>query len=208
MVAGRTTFVPLLALAGLALWLLVAGPSRLLGFDTGHVGMVVLVATAWSSLYAITRMPRAGSDQISPGEWKAWVGLGFMVVAVVYFASHLQVFTVGGPADNPHANRVGRNLVMLLVAWTVLSSVLKSRWNGEIEEDERDRQITAQSRGWGHGAVTACVVGLALLLGFSPPDRLQWATHFMIGNLLVLSLMVGCGFDYAAKAALYWRDRR
>lgn len=205
----RWTLVGLLGVAGLALWLLVAGPATLLGIDTGNAGMVLLVTCAWVSLYAISQLPRGEADDgISPGEWKTWTGLGFMLVAIGYFLANVQVFALGGPADNPDANRIGRNLVVLLIAWTVLSSVLKSRWRGAVEEDERDRQIEAQAKGWGYGAMTVYVIGLALMLGFSPADRLQWATHFMIGNLLVLSLMVACGFEYAAKAALYWRDRR
>ena len=30
----------------------------------------------------------------------------------------------------------------------------------------------------------------------------------MIGNLLVLGLMVACGFEHAVKVVLYGRDRR
>lgn len=209
MALHRWTLIGLLAVAGLAFWLLVAGPATLLGVDTGNAGMALLVTTAWTSLYAISRMPRGeGERAISPGEWKAWIGLGFMLVAIGYFLANLPVFTHGGPADNPDANRIGRNLVMLLIAWTVLSGVLKSRWQGAVQEDERDRQIEAHALHWGYGAISVYVIALALLLGFSPPDRLQWASHFMIGNLLVLSLMVACGFEYAAKAVLYWQDRR
>lgn len=209
MTLHRWTLFALLCVAGLALWLLVAGPSQLLGVDTGHAGMMLLIGAAWGCLYAISQLPRGEADQtISPGEWKAWVGLGFMLVAIVYFLTHVQVFVHGGPGNNPGANRVGGNLVMLLIAWTVLSGVLKSRWQGAVEEDERDRQIEAQASGWSYGAMTVYVIGLALLLGFSPADRLQWATHFMIGNLLVLSLMVACLFEYGAKVTYYLRDRR
>ena len=203
------TLIGLLGVAGLALWLLVAGPSTLLGVDTGNVGMVLLINAAWMALYAISRMPRGEADHaISPGEWKAWTGLGFMLVAILYFVSNVQVFGHGGPWDNPDANRIGRNLVMLLIAWKVLSNVLKSRWKGGVEEDERDRQIASQANDWSYGAMTVYVISLALLLGFSPADRLEWATHFMVGNLLVLSLMWACLFEHAAKAVLYWRDRR
>lgn len=209
MALHRWTLIGLLGVAGLAFRLLVAGPSQLLGIDTGNAGMVLLIATAWGALHAISRMPRGDADgAISPGEWKAWVGLGFMLVAIGYFLLNVQVFAHGGPADNPDANRVGRNLVMLLIAWTVLSSVLKSHWQGTVQEDERDRQIEAQAQHWGYGAIGVYVISLALLLGFSPADRLQWATHFMIGNLLVLSLMVACLFEYAAKVVLYGRARR
>ena len=209
MALHRWTLFGLLGVAGLAFWLLVAGPSTLLGVDTGNAGVVLLITTAWSALYAISRMPPDDADHaISPGEWKAWTGLGFMLVAVGYFLLNVQVFAYGGPADNPDANRIGRNLVMLLIAWTVLSGVLKARWKGRVEEDERDRQIEVRVQYWGYGAISVYVISLALLLGFSPAHKLEWATHFMIGNLLVLGLMVACGFEHAAKVVLYARDRR
>lgn len=204
----RKTFVGLLGVAGLAMWLLIAGPATLLGIDTGNAGMVLLTGTAWVALYAVSRMPRGEVDRVPPGEWKAWIGLGFMTVAIVYFVTHVQVFAHGGPWDNPDASRVGRNLVMLLIAWIVLSGVMRSRWHGKVEEDERDRQIAARAQGFGHGAMVSGVIALALLLGFSPPARLEWATHFMIGNLLVFGLMVACLVEYAARAGLYWKDRR
>lgn len=208
MAIHRWAFAGLLGVAGLATWLLVAGPDTLLGFDSGNAGMVLLVTSTWVSLYLVSQIPRGDAElAVSPGEWKAWIGVGFTVAAIAYFLSHLQVFTHGGPGDNPEASIVGRNLVMLLIAWTILSSVLKSRWQGEVEEDERDRQITVQATGWGYGAMVTYVIGLALMLGFSPAPRLEWASHFMIGNLLVLSLMVACLFEHAARAVLYLRDR-
>lgn len=208
MAIHRWTLIGLLGVAGLAFWLLVAGPAELLGLDTGNAGVVLLITTAWVSLYTISRLPRGEIDQVSPGEWKAWTGLAFMTVAIIYFVSHLHLFAHGGPWDSPDANRIGRNLVLLLIAWTVLSNVLKSRWQGAVEEDERDRQIQSHSRQWGYGALATYVIALALMVGFSPADRLQWATHFMIGNLLILSLMVACGFEYAAKVVQYARDRQ
>lgn len=206
MAIHRWAFVGLLAVAGLATWLLMAGPDTLLGVDTGNAGMVLLITATWVSLYLISRMPRGDVEfVVSPGEWKAWIGVGFMVAAISYFLSHLQVFAHAGPWEG--ANIVGRNLVMLLIAWTILSSVLKSQWQGEVEEDERDRQITIRSKDWGYGALISCVIGLALTLGFSPAHELEWASHFMIGNLLVLSLMVARLFEHAARAVLYLRDR-
>lgn len=44
--------------------------------------------------------------------------------------------------------------------------------------------------------------------GMVSAHKLEWATHFMIGNLLVLSLMWACLVEYAAKVVLYGRDRR
>lgn len=58
MLLRRWAVVGLLLVAGLALWLLLAGPGRVLGIDTGNAGMLLLITTAWLSLYAIQRMPR------------------------------------------------------------------------------------------------------------------------------------------------------
>ena len=200
-----------LGLAGIALpalWLLLAGPDRVLGIDTGHVGMVLLVTAMWSSLLALSKLPRGeGEAAIAPGEWKAWIGTGFMLLAVAYVLGKAELFA-GADFGNVHAQAVARNLVMLLIAWIVLSRVIAARWNGGVEEDERDREIAAKASGWGRGALAGCIVFYAVLLGVSPPERLQWATHFMVANMLVFALMLGWLVEYAATAVMYLRDRR
>lgn len=203
-------FLPgLLLVAGFAMWLLLAGPAELLGIDTGHAGMALLVTCLWVSLYAIGNAPRGGLDRaVSPGEWKAWIGTAFMAVAVAYFVLNLEVFQGPPVPDNPEAAVVGRHLVLLLVAWKVLSSVLAARWKGEVEEDERDREIERRAAGWGRGVLLAAVGVLAGTLGLSPPERLQWATHFLVANLLVLSLMLGWLAECATTALYHRRDRR
>ena len=52
------------------------------------------------------------------------------------------------------------------------------------------------------------MIVVAVMLGISPADRLEWATHFVIGNLLVLALMVGWLVECTAIGVMYWRDRR
>ncbi|MGH8028213.1 MAG: hypothetical protein ACREO0_15965 [Pseudoxanthomonas sp.] len=198
-----------LLLGAFALWLLLFGPASVLGFDSGQVGMALLMGSAWLSLYRISRAPR---DQLegmaSPGEWRAWLGLGFMLAAVIYFLVKAQVFQQMSAWNDPNAAAVARNLVMLLIAWAVLSNVLGSRWKGAVQEDERDREIEKQAAGWGHGALVFSIIGIAVMLGFSPAEKLQWARPFVIANLLVFALMWGWLCEYAATALMYWRDRR
>jgi hypothetical protein len=198
----------LMVVAGCALWLLLAGPKQLLGWDTGQLGMALLIASAWGLLYAVSRMPREALERsASPAEWKARIGAGFILVAMAYFFAKMHVFNDAPILRNPHANAVGRNLVMLLIAWAILSEVLASRWKGAVEEDERDRQIAVQAAGWGRGALIFSIVGVAVTLGFTPADRLEWATPLMIGNLLIFALMWGWLCEYVATLILYWRDR-
>ena len=199
----------LLAGAGIAFWLLLAGPSRLLGVDAGEAGTALLVTVAWVSMYRVSRLP---GDELgaaaSPAEWKAWIGAGFMLVAIAYFVAKIEVFAAAKVFADADASAVARNLVLLLVAWSVLSTVIASRWKGAVEEDERDRDIAARAAAWGRGALVLAVIMLAVALGLSPASRLQWASHFLVANLLVLAVMWGCLFEYAAGAVLHWRARR
>lgn len=194
--------------AGGALWLLLAGPEAVLGWDTGRVGMILLAGSAWGLLYTVSRMPReALAGSASPAEWQARVGTGFIVAAMLYFFSKMSVLDTAAIAHDPDAAAVGRNLVMLLIAWAILSSVLASRWKGAVEADERDREIAAKAAGWGHGALIFSIVGIAVMLGF-PAEKLEWATPPMIGNLLIFALMWGWLCEYVATLAYYRSDRR
>ena len=208
MLMRRWGFPALLLVAGFALWLLLAGPSKLLGVDTGQAGTALLVTVAWVSLFAISRVPHGTLENaISPGEWKAWLGTAFMAAAIIYFLSKLHVFMGAAVPHNPEAGAVGTNLVLLLIAWSVLSGVMSSRWKGEVEQDERDRGIERQASNWGRIALTVLIIGIAVTIGLSPPEKLQWATHLLIANLLILALMAGCLVGYAASIVYYWRDR-
>lgn len=198
----------LAAIALPALWLLLAGPERVVGVDSGNLGMFLLITAAWTSLLALSRLPRGeGEAVIAPGEWKAWIGTGFMLVALAFFVSKRDLF-VGVAAEHDAARAVVRSLVMLMVAWLVLSRVIASRWQGVVEEDERDREIEARAGGWGRATLVVAIIVLAVLLGFSPPDRLAWATHFSIANLLVFALMLAWLAEHAATAVIYLADRR
>jgi hypothetical protein len=199
----------LILVAGCAMWLMLAGPEDLLGWDAGTLGMMLLTASAWGLLYIVSQTPReALLRSASPAEWKARIGAGFTAVAIAYFLAKMHVFNDAVLPQNPHANAVGGNLVLLLIAWTILSSVLASRWKGAVEEDERDREIAVMAAGWGRGALIFSIVGLAATLGLTPVDRLEWATPPMIGNMLVFALMWGWLCEYVATLIHYSSDRK
>lgn len=205
----RWRLTGLLLLTGLAFWMLLAGQGAVWGIDIGMLGSALLLGTTWVGLHAVATMPReALGHDIAPGEWQAWIGTVFMLVATLYFLSKLHVFQGESISSAPHSRVVVRNLMVLLIAWTVLSRLLASRWKGQVQTDERDRDIEAQAARWGRGALVFAVIAMAVTLGLSPADRLGWATHFMLGNLLILLLMCGWLVEYAATAVLYCRDRR
>lgn len=127
---------------------------------------------------------------------------------MAYFFAKMHVFNDAPFPHNPDATAVGRNLVLLLIAWTILSSLLASRWKGLVEEDERDREIAVQAAGWGRAALIFSIVGVAVMLSFTPAARLAWATPLMLGNMLIFALMWGWLCEYVATLAYYMRDRR
>ncbi len=200
----------ILAVAGVALWLLIGGTGRVFGIEVGTFGAILLVTIAWTSLYAVSALPKNGEfeRQVSPGEWRAWIGVGFMAIALVYFLAKLPLFQGEAFGRAYHASAVGRNLVLLLIAWTVLEGLLSQRWKDRVQADERDRQIRMRADRGGHTALVVALVTLAVSLGFAPADRLAWASHFMIANLIVAALMFGWLVEYLIMARQYWQDRR
>jgi len=206
--ARRGLFIGLFVIAVIANWLLLAGPAKVLGIDAGNAGIFLLMTVAWSSMYAIGQIPAAGiGNEASPGEWRAWIGLGFVAAIAAYSVVHAHVFQGPPIWQNPDANRVGRNIAMLVIAWAILSQVLQARWQGRVQQDERDREIETRAGVWARMSLTVFAIGLALLLGFSPSDRLAWAPPLMIAHLLIVGLILSSLVEYAVTAVSYWRDR-
>lgn len=209
MMPSRAVFVGLAVVAALGLWLLLAGPSKVLGIDPGNAGVALLVTVTWVSLYAIGRMPNGDLDHaISPGEWRAWIAFGFTAAIAVYAIANAHLFQGAPLWQNPDANRVGRNIALLAIAWVILTQVLQARWRGKVQEDERDRAIETRAGNWARMTLSVYAIGLALLFGFSPASKLDWAPPPMIAHLLIVGLILSCLVEYAVTALSYWRDRR
>lgn len=209
MPAQRGWFIGVAVVAALAFWVLLAGPRELFGIDTGNVGVAVLVTVAWLSMHRVSRMPDGGlGEAMAPGEWRAWIGLAFTLVVGIYASVHAPVFQGPPLMHNPDAGRIGRNIVLLLVAWAILTQVLGSRWRSLVQEDERDRAIEAAASHAARIALSVFAIGIAMLLGFSPPDHLAWAPPPLIAHLLVIGLVASCMVEYGYIALAYWRGRR
>jgi uncharacterized membrane protein len=202
------SFIGLMFIGALATWLLLAGPARVFGVDTGNAGVVLLVLVGWGALYLVSRIPDGGlGESMSRGEWRAWLGCAFTFVIGVYSLVHAPAFQGPPLMQNPDANHVGRNVVMMLVSWMILAHVLDQRWRGAVLEDERDREIAARATGWARMTLVVLAIAMAVLLSFSPAERLAWAPPPMIGHLLVVGLIASCVVEYAVTALSYWRDR-
>jgi uncharacterized membrane protein len=197
----------LVALALVAFWMLLAGPEELLGIDVGGFGFGLTVLVAWAAMHGISVAPRGELDElVSPSEWRAWIGLGFSLLVGAYLFAKGDV--IASVTDYRDLGKIGRNVVLLVIAWAVVSQVLAWRWKGRVLEDERDREIAVRAANWGRGATTLVVFGIAVMLGLSPAAKLAWATHLVLAHLLVFALVWGSVTEYAVTALSHWRGRR
>jgi L-asparagine transporter-like permease len=210
LIEPRTQLIASLVLAGAGLSLFFGDGIELVGVSFGFIGVWLFVAAAWFFVDAVHRIPRSEAEQaIAPGEWQAWIGTAFLAAVLVAMALHRDAFAAQVPiGHNPEAGIAGRSIGTLFIAWVVLAHVLRQRWKGAVLADERDHRIEQASSGWGRGATIAAIIGIALMLGFSPTARLQQFSYPMLAQMLMATLVLGAWFDHAVAALLYWRDRR
>ncbi len=206
----RSRFATWLALAGVGLALFFTGEYRDLGLPLGWLGMCLFVAAVWFSVAQLHAIAQSDEEaQVAPGEWQAWVGVAFSgaVIAAIMLKAHL--FLPQLPIHrNPGIGAAGKSIGTLFVAWLVLAQVLKQRWAGRVQADERDARIESVAGQWARYAATGGVIAIAVLLGFSDTDRLRDFSYPFIAQMLMLALLAGLWVEQLVTAVLYWRDRR
>ena len=208
--APRTRLTAWLLAAGVGLALFFSGDYHDIPFPLGWIGTFLFVAAVWFCVAALQRMPHSDEEAvIAPGEWQAWIGIAFVGAVLVATIGSMHVFDLQVPiGHNPDATRVGKRIGTLFVAWVVLSRVLQQRWAGKAVSDERDARIELVAGQWARCATAVCVIGIAVMLGFSDTARLREFSYPYIAQLLMQALLWGAFVEQSAKAILYWRDRR
>jgi len=210
MPSARTRLILWLLAAGVGLAFFFTGEYRDLDLPLGWFGTLLFVAATWFSVDALYRAPSSEEEaQVAPGEWQAWIGVAFVGAVIGASPLHAAAVLPQVPIGrNPGAGKAGQSIGTLFVAWLVLAHVLKQRWAGKVLADERDARIELVASQWGRGATAFCIIGIALLLGFSGTDRLQQISYPYIAQMLMLALLWGLWFDQLVAAVMYRRDRR
>lgn len=185
--------------------------------DLGWVGGLALLAAAWVVWYLLWRTLRElagrarGSDTIaapSPGEWRAWVGLLFTAAILVYYALRGSQMVAADGTMAPEASSIGEHIGMLVVGWLVVMRILRKYWRDTVEQDERDHQIQTRASHWARGGLSVFMLGLAVMLAFTPLDHLRWAVPMALSNMLMFALIAASLVEYLVSGISYWRDRR
>lgn len=206
----RSGFVTWLLLAGVGLALFFTGEYRDLPLPLGWLGMFLFVAAVWFSVAQLHATPASDEEvQVAPGEWQAWVGVAFASALIVALIFKAELLLPQLPIHrNPDAGAAGKSIGTLFVAWLVLAQVLKQRWAGRVQADERDVRIELVAGQWARCAAAGGVVAIALLLGFSETERQREFSYPFIAQMLMLALLAGLWVEQLVAAVLYWRDRQ
>lgn len=193
----------LIAPLSLALWLILVTPTHWLGLETGAMGTALLLVTTWAGLWWSSRFPTDPDSAISPGEVRAWVALVFTAVIVAFLASSSErILRAESIAD---LQGVGRTFAMLIIGWLIFSSILRQRMRGGVQEDERDRDVERRAEDRAHAATCILIIGLAVTLGLSPADRLEWARPIVMAHLLIFLLVLS---NLVSCIVMVWHYRR
>ncbi len=195
----------LVAPASLALWLLVAMPSRWLGFDTGATGAGLLLVLAWVGFWIAGRTPDDPDAAASPGEQQRWIALAFTIGIGAWMVSKAEVFIAARSVADLQG--IGRPIGVLVVGWIIFDALLRARARGRVQRDERDEAVVHAADSASHTTLAIAVFAVAITLGFTPPDRLGWASPIALANLLVFTLVLSSAAGHVIAILRYRRDR-
>jgi hypothetical protein len=177
---------------GISLWVGMGGP--LLGFGSA-------LAAVQLALWRRTGLEHAAA----PAEVNAWTMLLFLGALIAVALGNADLLATG--LSGRGATQLGLKLGGLTLFYVILAHLLRVRRGEEILEDERDLEIKARSAAWGRGALVFCITGLMVMLGFSPAEKLPWATPLVIASQLWFALLWGWLVEYSAVVFFYSRDR-
>lgn len=200
-----------LGLLGAGLLILLFMQDLLIDLHLGMIGSLLLLIAAWAALLLGTQ--RRGDDDyaseertVSLAEKENWAALFFTAFVGVFLASEFNVIAAATSAGELRG--LGKVVTTTLIAWIIISTVLRQRSSQRVARDERDREIRQRADAAAHTIICIAVIGLAVTLGLSPIARLGWATPLLIAHLLILALIVSSFVGHALAAHSYWQDRR
>jgi hypothetical protein len=188
-------------LASTGLGLAIAWTGFGAGYPLGWIGALALIGWAllarrrWRMLYE-----RYGSEPGAP-ERVAWQRLSGYALIFGHMA-----FGFFNPQIDLH---VGSNNYLAIDNWSLILGVLASailfRADNQ-ERDERDDRISARATLWGYRSLIGLLIILLTFVGFLPPDLQQIFNHFVVGNLMVGTIILSMVVRQAVQLLLYAGD--
>src|SRR5262249_55514204 len=156
----------------------------------GAVGATVFVLTMVVTIWLLaTRSSQVFPEDTSAQERRSWVGVFFLTILFISFASELiRQSEQGAIPQQLHdliAHQVLRRFLLLLALWSMISHYA-GRDGGKVEADERDFELRHRADRAGHWALTLIVLcALVVLLSVSHELLSWWLTPIVLANVLL-----------------------
>jgi hypothetical protein len=195
--------IALVMLASAVVGILLVGPWIDWPFPEGWVGVALMLAAAFAMRRHWDRRAETRGDEPGEPEREVWHGLASTSLIGAQIATTLYL---AGPALALHsdaAHHLGRT------TWTLIGGAVASWFilhRREVQRDERDRAIVADANRISGHVLAVLIVALAVLLGFTPPQRLAPMSHVFLAHLLLLTLVVSSLVNHALQLWGYRRD--
>ena len=205
----QTTHLFLIAgLILLGLWFWFVASGDIWNLPTALYGSVCWLLSVWLGIGFIRRYPQWLSSSFTYKEASAWIAWFFTLLITLYLLLKTSALIGEQGIQLEQAKAVGRQIVQIIAFWLLLQWLLHSLRRKEVLEDERDRAINNTANQWAYGALVFCSIGMAVMLGLSPTEKLLWAVPSMIAHMLIFNLLWSSVVAYSVTIFLYWRDRR
>lgn len=171
------------------------------GYALGWIGALALIAWAflarrrWQALYE-----KNGSEPGAPERvtWQRLAGYSaiFGHMAFSFLNPQLDVHIGGG-------NYLAIDNWTLVFGMTASAALFRA---DSDERDERDDRISTFATLWGFRSLIGLLVILSACIGFLPPDQQSVFNHFVVGNLIVGTIVLSLIVRQVAHLFLYARD--
>ncbi len=188
-------------LASIGFGALLAWAGLVTGCAVGWIGALTLIGWAllarrhWQTLYE-----RNGTEPGAPERvtWQRLAGysLIFGHMAFSYFNPQIDLHVGSG-------NYLAIDNWALILGLVVSAMLFRA---DRRERDERDDQISALATLWGYRSLIVLLVILLTFIGYLPPDLQSIFNHFVIGNLMVGTILLSLITRQAVELLLYARD--
>lgn len=195
--------LPAAALAALAAYLMWLAPDRVFGIDSGVLGSILLLATAWLVVWLWQRVRDVAEEYASLGQQLALLGFGFSLAIGISF------FALGWTLDSDAAETwvLGRNVLLMLILWPVSAAILRGLRRDDGIEDERNRTIATRASAHAYSVLAIALIALIVQLGFGGAGFQALANPVSVAHWLIGLLIVSSVAEHLSAILQYRRDQ-
>lgn len=189
------------------------GPATAwLGLDLGSVGTALFGFALWAGAWLLARHP----GEVFSADWpiaerRAWIGLLFVLLIFLNYLRFMWALSLHevpqSIGDMPSRHFIV-NMIVLLIAWAVVSKTIGGDPANAVDFDERDRRIQHAAERAGDLTFSLIAIGCVVLLVALPAHSLEWWLAPLIAAQVIIGLLIGKSLsEYLHLVGSYMRER-